>query len=171
MPARSRTLKPLALVGFMGAGKTTVGRRVAEATRTRFVDLDEMIESARQESIAQTFASLGEAGFRELEAEMLPRALGEAEVVALGGGAFERLANRRNALTTATVVWLDASFDALWARIRTTAGRPLADAAPREQVEALHAARRSHYAEAHHRVDAAQPLDRVVSEVVRLWSG
>jgi len=120
------------LAGFMGSGKTTVGKLLAAQTGSRFVDLDERIEQAAGISIREFFERHGEPPFRELEHETLARVLGESAaagetaILALGGGTYAQAANRellRNA--GAAVVWLDCPLEELIRRCATMTNRPL----------------------------------------------
>ena len=110
----------LALIGFMGAGKTTVGQEVARRTGRPFVDTDAEIE-ARHGPIAELFER-GEEEFRRLEAVVVEEILGRAEpsVIALGGGAYEAARSER-----ALAVWLQVDVSTAWERSRRS-GRPLA---------------------------------------------
>jgi shikimate kinase / 3-dehydroquinate synthase len=123
----------IALIGFMGAGKTTVGQEVARRTGRPFVDTDAEIE-ARHGPIDELFER-GESEFRRLEAEVVEEALGRAEssVIALGGGAYEAARSER-----ALAVLLDVDVDTAWERSRAS-GRPLAQ--EERAFRALHAAR------------------------------
>ena len=116
----------LALVGFMGAGKSTLGREVAERLRRPFVDLDRRLEEQTQMSVPELFATHGEPGFRRLEADAVRDALaGEPpSVVALGGGAVTHV-ETRELLRAARVVLVDIDVELAWARVRGTE-RPLA---------------------------------------------
>ena len=111
----------LALIGFMGAGKTTIGEEVARRTGRPFVDTDAVIEK-RHGPIAEIFAVRGEAEFRRLEREVVDEVLSRSEpsVIALGGGAFEAAQSDR-----ALAVLLDVDVDTAWSRSRES-GRPLA---------------------------------------------
>jgi shikimate kinase / 3-dehydroquinate synthase len=115
----------LALVGFMGAGKTSIGREVARLTERPFVDLDEEIV-ARHGSITDLFRH-GEAGFRRLEEEVAAEALAadEPSVVSLGGGAVMSKATRAQLRTRAFTVWVSVDLDVAWNRVRGK-DRPLA---------------------------------------------
>jgi shikimate kinase/3-dehydroquinate synthase len=116
--------KHIAVAGFMGAGKSTVGARVAEATARPFVDLDALIEK-RHVPIPELFAR-GEAEFRRIEEETLAEVLaGPEAVIALGGGAVLSPLNRERLRTRAFTVYLDVDLETAWARVRGT-GRPLA---------------------------------------------
>lgn len=114
------------LVGFMGAGKSTVGRMVAEKTGLPFVDLDRAIESADGRTIAQIFAEDGEAGFRRQESTALQSLADEpASVVACGGGVVTSDENRRILGSLGRVVYLRVTVDEMLARVGNDSGRPL----------------------------------------------
>ncbi len=134
MPAsgEARHRKLIALSGFMGAGKTTVGRTLAQQIGWRFVDLDSRIEERAGLDIPTIFERLGEASFRQMESEVLARVLGESAerdhslVLALGGGTFvqpQNVALLRGA--GFAVVWLDCPLELLFARCATMINRPL----------------------------------------------
>lgn len=109
----------IVLTGFMGSGKSTVGRSLAQRLGWRFVDLDTVIEQHDGRAVSRIFAESGEAAFRAMETEALTLALHEPQlVVALGGGALETPANRRalGAATQTCTVLLTASFDTLYDR-------------------------------------------------------
>jgi shikimate kinase/3-dehydroquinate synthase len=138
--------KHIALIGFMGAGKTTIGKKVARLTERPFIDLDEEIEK-RHGSIPTLFAERGEPEFRRIEEELACEFLcsGDRDVIALGGGAVMSEATRNELRRRAFTVWIDVDVDHAWARVRAS-GRPLArdpDAFAR-----LHEARATVYAEA-----------------------
>ena len=118
---RSLPIQRIVLTGFMGSGKSTVGRSLAESLRWRFVDLDSVIEERDGRSVARIFAESGESAFRSLETEALRSSLQESQVVlALGGGALETSANR-DVLRLASqirVVLLTAEFETLYDRCR-----------------------------------------------------
>jgi len=121
--------RTLVLVGLMGAGKTSVGKRLAALLGVRFVDSDSEIESAAGMSIPEIFASLGEPAFRDGERRVIARLLSEAPcVLATGGGAFIEPRTREEIAAHATSVWIRASLDLLWDRVRDRPGRPLLDA-------------------------------------------
>ena len=154
----------------MGSGKTVVGALVAQRSGTAFHDLDMMVEDEAGMAVSDIFAIHSEAVFRALESRLLPKALQPETVVALGGGAALDDSNWKLIRERATTVYLEASFDTIWARIGHQANRPLFFGHPREEIEALLNRRRPRYEEASHRVNADAPLDEVATEVMKLWS-
>ena len=116
------------LVGFMGAGKTTLGDKVARRLSMPFYDLDDRIEQEQRQDVPTMFASGGEEAFRRIETHALENLLRKREpagVVATGGGAFTIEANRSLMASAGISVWLDAPFEAVAARVAGT-DRPLA---------------------------------------------
>jgi shikimate kinase len=121
--------RPVALVGLMGAGKTSVGRRLAELLSAPFVDSDVEIALAAGMSVPEIFATYGEPEFRDGERRVIARLLaGPPCVLATGGGAFVQERTRGDILELATSVWLRADLDVLWDRVRDRPGRPLLEA-------------------------------------------
>jgi shikimate kinase len=121
-----RLRRPLVLVGLMGAGKTSVGKRLAHLLGVGFTDSDHEIVEAAGMSIPEIFASLGEPAFRDGERRVIARLLGERPgVLATGGGAFIEPRTRADIIARATSVWLRADLDLLWDRVRDRPGRPL----------------------------------------------
>ena len=124
--APPRLRRPLVLVGLMGAGKTSVGKRLAGLLGVGFTDSDHEIVEAAGMSIPEIFASLGEPAFRDGERRVIMRLLGERPgVLATGGGAFIEPRTRAEIRAHATSVWLKADLDLLWDRVRDRPGRPL----------------------------------------------
>jgi shikimate kinase len=169
----------IALVGFMGCGKTTVGRLLAERLGWRFVDTDALLveRAGGVRDIPAIFAEEGEAAFREREAAAVREACaGERGVIATGGGAVLRSKNADSLRNSGLVVWLTARPDVVVARTqRTAAARPLLakDAACPEdllvRVLTLLGERAHHYkAAAHVVVDTSdRPPRSVVEEIIR----
>lgn len=159
------------VAGFMGTGKSTVGRRLADRLGRAFVDLDEQIESEAHATIPELFASEGEAGFRRREGELLERLCreGGARVVAVGGGAPCHGDNLEKMRAAGLVVVLTASPDEILARVGDAAARPLLARAAdrRREVERLLAERAGFYAQAHLTVDTTGlPPSQVVSRIL-----
>lgn len=140
------------LVGFMGAGKTTVGRLLAEQLRLPFFDIDEEVEAAAGCSIAEIFEARGEAGFREDEQEALKAVLEHpAGVISTGGGLPCQDENWNLLETRGTTVWLDAPFSVLCRRVASDPqSRPLFE--DRERARALYLSRKPAYSRAELRV-------------------
>ncbi len=144
--------RPIVLVGLMGAGKTTVGQRLADRLRIPFVDTDHEIERVTRLSIADLFDRYGEDQFRDGERRVIARLVdGALKVLATGGGAFMNDQTRALILERARAVWLDADIDILAARTaRRPSQRPLLrDRDPREVLAELAAVRNPVYALAH----------------------
>ena len=155
----------LALTGFMGAGKSTVGRRVAARLGATFVDADRAIEERAGQSIADIFGKRGELWFRRTEEAVIREiVLSEPRgVVALGGGALESAKTRDLLSRTAWVVWLAVSVEVAWRRAKGSS-RPLA--ADRERFGRRAEAREGTYrAAADLMIDADQPTEHVASRV------
>jgi shikimate kinase len=158
------------LVGYMGAGKSSVGRFLSKRLGWRFVDLDRQIEVRAGNTVAYIFKYAGEEAFRRMETEALRRLLlaladGDPTVVALGGGAFAHSENvEMLQQCSAPVVFLDAPLDELRRRIGEDDARPLfADA---ERFRKLYEERQVHYRRAAHRVQTdGKTIDEVAREI------
>lgn len=144
----------LVLVGMMGSGKTSVGRRLAETLSLDFVDIDHELEAISQLSIPAIFASYGESEFRALESRVLARVLEEKpKVVSTGGGAFLSEGNRNVIKEFGISIWLDADLDTLWDRVKSKTHRPLLlQENPKQVLNDLLELRNPIYALADHRV-------------------
>ncbi len=161
--------RPLVLVGMMGAGKTTVGRRVAARLNRQFLDSDEEIEKAAQMTIPEIFEQRGEPEFRAGETRVIARVLKEQGVVlATGGGAFVNAETRALVKAEAISVWLKAEVDILFERVSRRSNRPLLKTAnPRATLEKLIEDRYPIYAEADVTVVSRDvPQDVVAGDVV-----
>jgi shikimate kinase len=167
--ARPTPDRSIVLVGLMGVGKSTVGRRLARRLGLAFVDSDEEIERAAVHTIPEIFDRFGEAGFRDGERRVLRRLIeGEPKVIATGGGAFMDSETRALILERCVAVWLEAELETLAQRVRRRGHRPLlAGRDPLPLLHALAAARNPVYAEAHLRVrSAAGPHERTVERIL-----
>ena len=142
------TGQPIVLVGLMGVGKSTVGKRLATRLALPFVDADTAIEEAAGMTIPEIFARFGEAHFRDGERRVIARLMdGQAKVIATGGGAFVNDETRALILAEALAVWLDAPIDVLVDRVRRRDNRPLLrDRDPAEVLRELAAVRTPLYA-------------------------
>jgi shikimate kinase len=152
MVVSSVTTRRFFLIGFMGAGKTTLGRTVADRMGLPFVDLDLRIEERSGTSVADIFEGEGETGFRQRESDALAEIVTQRDegVIATGGGAFTVEANRLLMKQSGTVVWLDVPTEETLSRIGT-GSRPLWTTP--DEVRLLHERRRSLYQLAHHHLD------------------
>ena len=155
----------------MGSGKSVVGALVAYRAGAPFFDLDFMIETEAGISIPEIFPNRGEPAFRGLESRLLPDALREGAVVALGGGTVMDDANWQLVQERSTSVYLELSFPTIWQRIGRSQDRPLVAVRLRKEVEMLFEQRRERYEQASHRVDADRSPDEVAADVLALWFG
>jgi shikimate kinase len=152
------------LVGFMGAGKTTVARMLGARLHWPVEDIDARIESRERRTVATIFAQSGEQYFRLAERQILSELLPLREiVVATGGGTFVEPDNRALMLADGAVAWLDVPLERIIQRVPLDGRRPLA--ADRTQMAQLFTRRQIAYAEAHVRIDAS---GRVADAVERL---
>jgi shikimate kinase len=142
--------RPVVLVGLMGAGKSTVGRRLAALLDFEFVDADEAIEEAAQMSVAEIFSEFGEPYFRDGERRVIARLIEERHgVIATGGGAFVNPETRSLILEHGIAVWIDCDLDTLVDRTARRSTRPLLQTGdPRETLARLREERAPFYAEA-----------------------
>jgi len=157
------------LVGFMGAGKSSVGRLLARQLSRCFVETDDMITAREGRSIPEIFADRGEAYFRALEEETVGLlALKSGEVIATGGGLFCREGRPEALRALGTVVWLGGDFDVLYERARRAGERPMLAGKSRDEVEALYRSREPFYRRADLIVDTtALNPDQVAREIAR----
>ncbi|MEX0860002.1 MAG: shikimate kinase [Cucumibacter sp.] len=168
--------KPLVLVGMMGAGKTTVGRRLASQLGFTFIDSDAEVEKAAGMPITEFFALHGEAEFRAGEARVMARILREGRtVVATGGGILLHPDTRRLVAGTAVSVWLKADADLLFARVSRRDTRPLLKTEdPRATLEKLIEERYPVYATANVTVTSRdvpheQVAETIIAELARYF--
>ena len=161
--------KPLVLVGLMGVGKSTIGRRLAKALDRSFVDVDEEIERAADRSVGEIFAQHGEAYFRDGERRVIARLMEEGHgVIATGGGAFTDAETRELVLKTGIAIWLDCDLDTLVERTSRKDTRPLLKSGdPRVILRGLKEQRSNAYAQAQiHVVTDDGPHDAAVERIM-----
>ena len=161
-PPPFRPDRTIALVGLMGVGKTSVGRRLAEALDLPFRDADQEIETAAGCSVADIFAERGEPAFRDGERRVIARLLDEPpHVLATGGGAFVQHETRALINARAVSVWLKADVEVLARRVAKKASRPLLTGRDPLEVLTAHARdRHPFYGEAHLTVEAGGGVPR-----------
>lgn len=153
-------VRSLVLVGLPGSGKSTVGRNLARRLHLPFRDSDHLIEQRIGCSIREFFAKEGEGSFRDIEQDVLAElAQGEACVLATGGGAVLREANRQALRSAGHVIYLRATPEELWRRLRRDTQRPLLQVAdPLDRLRQLHAERDPLYRQtAHFIIDTGRP--------------
>lgn len=158
----------IVLIGLMGAGKTTVGRRLAAAMNRPFQDADHEIERAAGRSVSEIFDDFGEAAFRDGERRVIARLLDEKPMVlALGGGAFVDPETRALVKAKAVSIWLQADVETLAARVSRRDTRPLLrDGDPLEILQRLLTAREPAYAEADICIDASAGTHQATADAI-----
>jgi shikimate kinase len=161
--------RPIVLVGLMGVGKSTVGRRLAIRLALPFVDADQQIEAAARMTIPEIFEKFGEAHFRDGERRVIARLVkGRPKVIATGGGAFMNDETRQLILDRAIAVWIDADIATLVDRVRRRDNRPLLkDKDPAEVLRALAVVRNPVYAAAPiHVISRPAPHEATVDAIL-----
>jgi shikimate kinase len=169
-PSLSWTGKPIVLVGLMGVGKSTGGRRLAARLQLPFVDADTEIEEAAGMSVAEIFEKFGEPYFRDGERRVIARLFdGKPKVIATGGGAFINEETRTLILDQAIAIWLDAPTHILAERVRRRDTRPLLrNRNPRDVLDELAAIRNPIYAQAPIRIASDQaPHESAVNAILK----
>ena len=165
--------RTVALVGMMGAGKSSVGRRLAQRLDVPFRDADAEIELAAGCPIPDIFTRYGEPAFRDCERKVIGRLLGDPpHVLATGGGAFIDAETRAKMKECALTVWINAPVDVLTSRVKRKDDRPLLkDGDPKEILERLLRERGPIYAEADIAIDSGHGphgdiVERIIEELV-----
>ncbi len=164
-------MRNVVLIGFMGTGKSVVGRALAQRLRRPFVDVDERIEQAAGRPIRKIFAEEGETAFRGMERAMIAEMTrGDGQVIATGGGALLDEANLAALKKTGWLVWLTAAPDVILQRIGDPSSRPLLNVEdPKGRLTELLGLRQATYAKADAAVEtSARSIDEIVDEIVQL---
>ncbi len=165
----------LVLIGFMGSGKSEVGRRLAEALNLELVDTDERVESLAGASIATIFEREGEPVFRALERRVITEAASaEGRVIACGGGAVLDRRNVESLLATGIIFYLEIGPEDAHARTAQDTGRPLLNVGDREaEVRRLLEERRPLYeSAAHHTIPVdGRSVEEIAGEILEIWRG
>jgi len=164
--------RPIVLVGMMGVGKSSVGRRLAAALHCPFIDADDAIEESAQMTIPEIFDNFGEDYFRDGERRVIARLIeedGGCKVIATGGGAFCNDETRALILDKAIAVWLDSDIDTLVERTSRKNNRPLlSQGDPREILTRLREERCGAYSQAPiHVVSGKGPHSETVNKVLK----
>jgi len=168
MDVAKRLDRPLVLVGLMGVGKSTVGRRLAKRLGLPFIDSDSAIEDAAGYSPAEMFERFGEQDFRDGERRLVARLIeGEIRVIATGGGAYIDPRTRELLNERAITIWLDAPVDVLTDRTsRRDTRAQLRQGDPKATLERLSQERRPSYEQAHIHVKSGDGAHREVVEAI-----
>ncbi|TYC86923.1 shikimate kinase [Novosphingobium sp. BW1] len=164
--------RPIVLVGMMGVGKSSVGKRLASILDCPFVDADDEIERSAQMPIPEIFETYGEDYFRDGERRVIARLMAENEgciVIATGGGAFVNAQTRALILEKAVTIWLDSDVDTLVERTARKDNRPLLqNGDPREILSRLRETRQPFYAQAPiHIVSGQGPHVQTINKVLQ----
>ncbi len=161
--------RPVVLVGLMGVGKSTVGRKIANLLKFPFVDVDSEIEQVTRMTIAENFSRFGEASFRDGERRVIARLMdGARKVIATGGGAFVDASTRALVLDKGIAIWLDSDVNVLLERVGKRSNRPLLQGGdPRETLLRLAKERAPAYSQAPIRiVTGDQPQAETVAKCI-----
>ena len=159
----------IVLVGFMGTGKSAVGRVIAQKLEFHFIDTDDVIEQTSKAKISDIFAEHGEDYFRDLESQAVKSvALMKNQVVATGGGVVLRSSNIDLLRTGGPIFCLNATPKAIWDRVRSSRSRPLLRGPePLKKIETLLDKRAPYYASADHQIETTGvSVDRVADEII-----
>lgn len=159
------------LIGLPGAGKTVVGKELAKKFDFSFLDTDYLIEELEGYSISEIFEIKGEVYFRDLETSVIKSLLGvKNKVISIGGGAFEREENRNLLKQIGNVVYLKASVDTIYDRIKNAVGRPLlACDNPKQKLNELYVKRHPQFKEADYVIDTSDiTIYNVIEELQRI---
>ncbi|MFQ6091562.1 MAG: shikimate kinase [bacterium] len=162
-------MRGVVLVGFMGTGKTVVGKKLAERLQMKFIDVDGLIEERSGTSISEIFDRFGEPHFRKVEKEVVAEvSAGDGLVVATGGGAVLDPENVTNLKSMGKMIHLSARPDVILERTKDADDRPLLETADRrKQIAALLAKRAPFYARADYEIDTSElSVEDVVDEIV-----
>ena len=170
---RALEKRSVILVGMMGSGKSSIGRRLSAALELPFVDADAEIEEAAGMTIEEIFAIHGEPYFREGEERVIRRILeGSPQVVSTGGGAVVSAQTRAAIAKSGISIWLDAPLEVLLQRVMRRDNRPLLKSAdPRAVLTRLLAERQPYYEQAHLRIESRDaPHEAVVDDILAILS-
>ncbi len=134
-------MRPIYLCGFMGCGKTTAGKLLAEKLGCGFFDMDDYITEKEKMEIPRIFAEKGEKYFREAETEAVRELAGKSGVIACGGGAMLKKENAEIASAAGTVIYIDVPFETCYSRISGDKNRPIVMNNTKEELEIIYSSR------------------------------
>ncbi|WP_246945956.1 shikimate kinase [Bacillus pinisoli] len=156
------------LTGFMGSGKSTIGRELSNHLQLPVIDTDEQIERETGISIREIFSTFGESYFRDLESKTLFSLPTTNLIVTTGGGMVIRKENREWMRKNGTMVYLQCDFDVIWSRLEHDQTRPLVVNSQKEQIKHLYLERQQYYEENDFFIDTARPLQIVVEQLAQM---
>lgn len=164
------SIRNIVLVGFMGTGKSTVGKKLARSLSWSFMDTDAQIESREQQSIPEIFREHGEAYFRKVESEVIEQVMNDSkQVVSMGGGAVLLERNREHMLQNGLVIALVASAEAIIERVQGNPDRPLLQGDLAERVHTMMEQRRGVYDFAPLIIDTEQcSSEEIAAQIMKL---
>ena len=160
----------IVLIGFMGSGKTVVGKIVSERLNLKFVDIDKLIEEEQDRTIPEIFSTFSEDYFRKLEKGMVARVAEDGnQVIATGGGVVLNPKNMANLRKNGVIIWLAVSPEVVRKRTQGDGSRPLLQVNyPEKTIEELLSFRESLYAQADFKVETSNlSVDEVVKEILK----
>lgn len=140
-------MEPLILIGFMGTGKTTLGKYLSKHNQLSYIDLDAYIVQQENQSIPDIFKQIGEAGFRELEYKYLKECINHYNIISTGGGIIESDQTFDFLKLQRRVIWLDCDLDIVYNRIKNDSNRPNANNKSLFELKSLYSSRVSRYNE------------------------
>lgn len=143
-------MRKIYLVGFMGCGKSAIGRRLSYFLKMPYYDMDSEIVRQQGMTIPEIFEKFGEQHFRQLETEFLRNFRNEACIIATGGGVAMNEENRKIMRRTGLVFFLDATFEDIYKRIKNDLNRPIVQRSSKSELEQLFHTRRKFYRQAGH---------------------
>jgi len=162
-------MKPIYLVGFMGVGKTTVGKKLSKQLNIPFLDTDEMIEQTLNMSIVNIFSTYGEEAFRQVEEETIQSLPKENVIVSTGGGMMSRKTIREHLKQTGIIIYLHCEFQEILSRLKGDQSRPLFLNKSKEELKKLFEERMSDYKKAHLIVDTTHhSAEEVINEIIHV---
>ena len=164
--------KSLVLTGMMGVGKSTIGRLIAKRLKTKFIDVDKIIEKKESLSVNEIFTKKGEDYFRNIEKKITLEILKTKNlVIALGGGGFINKSIRKDVLRSSITVWLDLNVPALLKRLKNIKKRPLLNQKNlKETVNKIYSERRKIYSQSNFRINCELiQKDQIVNKIIKLY--
>lgn len=168
---KGRNIMTIFLCGFMGCGKSTIGKRLAVLSGRGFVDMDSYIEDKAGMTIPEIFEKLGEPAFREMETEAVRALSGAGKVVACGGGAMLKSINAEIAAEKGRIIYIEVDFETCYSRIEGDKNRPLVMKNTKEQLKAIYEERAPIYAaHATDKADGNESPETVARQIKELCS-